>query len=145
MNFDAERQAIITLLLQNWVATPVRLENLSLASAEDLSAGYLAAWVLSGVGAQVTLGPQPLLRFAGVLQIQIYIPQDRLDGDLLARSYANTLATLFRLQQISTIYQSAPSGLISCGVPSLAGIPRAADGWWQTTLSVPFTRQLQHF
>jgi hypothetical protein len=141
MNFVAERQAIIARLLANWSTTPVRLENQPANPADNLSAGYVAVCIRDGNGEQVTLGPSPSLRFIGVIFLEVFVPRHALDGDILARTYAENLAAIFRLVQFQVTYASKPSGLITCYVPEMHSAQDEHE-WWKVVVTCPYSRQL---
>lgn len=144
MNFAAERQAIVARLLANWATTPVRLENQPANPADNLSNGYVALYIRSGEGRQVTLGVNPGLIFAGAILLHIFTPRTALNGDLTARGYADSLSTIFRLQQFQVTYLGQPSGALACGVPSDIQGPMDDHEWYRWTLSCPYFRQLAH-
>lgn len=128
--FADERRAIEERLSANWSATPIRFENVPF---QEIQNDYIACFIRSGEGRQISISNTPLTRFAGVIIIQIFVKADK--GTQQARLYADQLDPIFRNQTFS----AGVSGLIRCWLPSLVPVG-TAHGWYQMNLEIPYWR-----
>lgn len=135
MSFAAERAAIESRLAANWTTTSIKFENTRFEQPRETA--WIACYILNGDGNQISLGDNPLHRYAGVIMVQIFVPES--SGTQTARGYADTIAAIYRRQQIS----NGSSGTITCRTPSISqGIPK--DGWYQINVMCPFQRDVYH-
>lgn len=129
--FDAERQAIETRLEANFVAIPIKYENVPFPETED---PYCAIFVRRGAGNQISLGNSPQLqRWTGIIVVQVFVPADT--GTQAAAAYADQIAAVFNRQEFSV----SGSGLIRCRVPQTDTVG-VRNGWFQMNVTVPYRR-----
>lgn len=132
--FNACRQAIEERLSTLWTTTPIRYQN---APFQETANPYVALFILDGDGEQISLGTPALRRWAGVIMLQVFVPEDT--GHAQARSYADSLGALFDRAQFSV----NGSGTIRCRMPSMTP-SETHEGWYQVTVAIPFIRDKQY-
>lgn len=134
MSFADERAAIEARFAANWSSTRVKYEN---TQFEQPRTAWVALYILNGEGKQISLGDDPLHRYAGVIMVQIHVPES--SGTQTGRAYADTIAAIFRRQQFS----NGSSGTITCRTPYISSIA-GRDGWYQINLACPYQRDVYH-
>jgi len=139
MSFEDERRAIEGRFAANFTALAIKWENQPFDIVNDTA--YVALTILTGAGHQASLGgASALQRYAGVIQIDIYVPEDT--GTKVAKQHADTIESIFRQVQFS----AGSSGTIFTRTPSIktlgtmAGSQRAESGWHRTVVSVDYHR-----
>jgi len=126
MGYEAERAAIEGRIKNNWTATPIKWPNV--AFEPGTTAAFFEPWIANATAYQASLGSPATFRHPGVLSINIRTrPQT---GTALAKTYADTLSTLFRGQVVSGIVFKAPH------VTQVGDV----DGWYLTNWRVYFHR-----
>jgi len=130
MSFADERKAIESRFQQNWTGAPVKYEN---APFPDTADAYVALFVLEGEGEQISLGDAPLRRWAGVIVVQVFVPERSRTNQALV--YADSVRAIFERQE----FASGASGLIRCRVTSVKKVG-VRDGWYQVNASTPYIR-----
>ncbi len=131
MSFADERRAIESRLAANWTTTSIKWENRKFVQP---ASAWIALTILSGSGEAVSVGGlNTLHRHAGVIQIDIYVPE--FTGTQATRAYADTIDTIFREVQFS----AGSSGTITCRVPDYRSLG-ATDGWHRSVLSIAYKR-----
>lgn len=137
MSFVDERKAIESELNNNWTTTPIQWENVpfSVPLSNGVQQPYIALFLLTGEGEQIDLGTVPLYRWAGVIAIQIFVPEHNTSGPGLASQYAETLKAIFLRKQLST----GSSGRILTRVPSMDN-QGVVSGWYQINLNTEYVR-----
>lgn len=133
MSFEDTRKAIESRLASNWTTTPIRFENVPFT---ETAVPYVALFILDGEGKQISLGTPSLQRWAGLIVVQIFVPQDT--GTKTARTYADAIGAIFDRQQ----FASGNSGTIRSRIPSIRRIG-ITHGWDQTNVTIPFIRDKQ--
>lgn len=122
-----ESVALQTYLTQNYTSTPVKFEN---DQQNDLS---LQEWVRMSVqeasSSQITMGSNPLFRYASVLFFQIFVKPDIGSGRAL--EIVDTLSPLFNSKRIGDMTFMTP-------LVERVGVVR---DWYQLNLSVEFYRE----
>lgn len=134
MSFEDTRKAIEGRLGDNWSTTPIKFENVPFKETKD---PYVALFILDGEGQQISLGTPAVRRWPSVIKIQIFVPQDT--GTKLARTYADSLGTIFDRAQFS----SGNSGTITCRIPSITHVG-ITNGWDQVNVTIPLKRDRQY-
>lgn len=134
MSFADERAAIEARFAANWSTTRVKYEN---TQFEQPRTAWVALFILNGDGRAISIGNDPLHRYAGVISVQVHVPES--SGTQTGRAYADTIAAIFRNRQFS----NGSSGTITCRVPSI-GIPVVRDGWYQINVTCPYQRDVYH-
>ncbi len=131
MSFADERRAIEGRLADNFATLPIRFENVPFEQPHD--AGFVSLSIRPGQARQASTGPNPLHRYTGTIQVDVFVPEDT--GTQAARAHADTLEAIFRGAQ----FTAGASGTITCRTPRLE-TPMARDGWFQLSLRVPYQR-----
>jgi len=133
MSFEDERVAIESRMSDNYSSTTVKYENIPYTQPTD--ATWVSLTILSGSGTvdSIGSGANRLERFSGVIQIDIYVPED--GGTKSARDIADLVHTVFDNVQFS----SGSSGTITTRVPSYSTLGVEA-GWHHSVVSVAYHR-----
>jgi len=124
MSFDTIRRDIENRVADNWMVTPVAYENAPFE--EPQSEPWIRVRIFDDVTRRITIGNPATYRHAGLLVLEIFTPKN--SGTGTARTYAGTLATLFRDVQFSGLTFREPS--LSNGGEE--------NGWFKMNLSTPF-------
>lgn len=130
MGWSSERKAIEARFSTNWTTTPIRYENVPFVETRT---PYVALFIRNGDRNQITLGSNPTIRSVSLIIVQIFVPADH--GNVLAKTYADTIAAIFDRAQFTT----DDSNLISCQTASAESVGQA-EGWFQVNVTVPYTR-----
>ncbi len=130
MSFADTRQAIESRFAANFTALPVWYEG---APFDPPKTGYVRLTILGGDGAQISTGASPLHRYAGVIMIDVFMPEET--GTATGWAHCDTIEAIFRKVQFS----AGNSGTILCRTPSARTLP-AESGWQPFQVSVPFQR-----
>lgn len=138
MSFADERKAIETRMAQAWQgsaysAVPVLYQNDGKKPPNN--APYLVLWIKTGEGQQITLGSNPTDRYAGLIIVDVLVPEG--SGSNEAKLMADFVSATFKRASFS----SGASGLIRCRVPYLDALG-AKHGWERFQLSVPYDRDV---
>ena len=128
MGFAAERLAIEKRLDDNWATTPIAFENVPYDPVTGTA--YVALAIVDGPAEQVSLGDgvAALHRSVGTIEIDIYVPID--SGTNTGRTYADSIAAIFRTWSDTT------SG-VHCRSPNISKIGEDS-GWYSFKVTVPF-------
>lgn len=130
MTYDAQRIAIQERFKNQFTAlypsVPLIFDNLKAEKAPDT--GYLKLSILNGDAALKGIGQTRLFRYAGVISVDIYVPQKT--GIKQADLYAQAVDDIFRGQGFSGIV-CRYSGRNDIGIE---------DNYWRVNISVPFYR-----
>jgi len=124
VSFATERAAIEGRLASNWTTTDIAYVNVPFAP--DNAAPWVRLNILNGES-----GPRNVndgKRHLGVIVLQIFVPQNT--GTATARTYADSLATIFEDAQFSGIL---------CGVASIETIGNTGT-WYQINVTVGYWR-----
>ena len=135
-NFEDERRAIEQRFQDNFTTYPVKYENVPFTQPEGNP--WVALTILSGGGEIGSLGTgmtSRLERFSGIIQIDIYTPED--DGTKTAREAADTIAAIFDVVQ----FEAGSSGKITTRVPSYSTMG-VQNGWHHSVVSVAYHRTI---
>lgn len=132
--FADERKAIEGRLKAAWTTTPIRFEGVPF---QEVLTAYVALFILDGQGLQISLGTPALRRWAGIITVQIFTPEDT--GTQTGRAYADTIGAIFDRAQFS----SGSSGTIRCRIPTLTQVG-VTNGWQQMNVTIPFIRDKQY-
>lgn len=129
--YASERAAIEKRVKDNWSTTPIVFDNVGFRPADS---NYVSVAILNASANQLEInGASPKHRYTGIISIQIFT--DANSGTQTARTYADTIAAIFRNQSFS----HSDSGTITCRTPNAirAGV---VDGRYQLNLTVPYYR-----
>lgn len=130
-SFADERAAIEKRLKDNWSTTPIAFDNVGFRPTDS---EYVAIFIQNATATQIELtGATPNHRYTGLISIQIFV--DANTGSQTARSYADTIAAIFRNQTFS----SGSSGTIICRTPNVQRVG-VVEGRFQLNLTVPYYR-----
>jgi|TARA_Y100000114_G_C11565104_1_gene233645 hypothetical protein len=138
MTFADERKAIESRLSTNWTTTTIQFENVPFKKPDNNT--YIAMFILNGSAEQIDMSGSATTdkhRHIGNIIIQIFVPADT--GTNTARSYADSLATIFRAVQFS----AGSSGTILCRTPTITRVG-VSEGILQTNLDIPFQRDVTY-
>lgn len=130
MSFADERQAFETRFAAGFTALPIKFQNVPFVQP---ATPWVAFHVKPGEGRQVSTNSRPLYRYAGIVQIDINVPEQ--SGTAAARGYADTIEALFRNVQFS----AGSSGTITCRAPYITD-RGVVDGWYVLSVTVPYQR-----
>lgn len=126
MGYESERASIEGRISDNWTVTPIKWPNV--AFEPGTASAYIEPWIVNGTSYQASLGRPAIWRHPGSLSINIRVrPQV---GMGVAKTYADTLAILFRAWCASGITFGAPR------IRQVGDI----DGWYLLNLQIPFER-----
>lgn len=133
MSFEDERRAIEGRFGDNYSATPIKWEEHPFDVVEGTP--YVALTILSGKGHQASLGGpnSALQRYAGVIQIDIFTPED--SGTKTAKQHADTIEAIFHHVQFS----AGNSGTITTRLPWIHKMG-VKDGWHRFVVNVDYHR-----
>lgn len=134
MSFADTLKAVESRLQTNWTTTPIKFQNVPF---NETATAYVALFLQDGEGLQISLGTVALRRWAGIIIVQVFVPETT--GTSVARGYADTIGAIFDRVQFS----SGNSGVISCRTPSIETIG-LRDGWWQVNVTIPYRRNKQY-
>lgn len=130
-SFADERAAIEKRLKDNWTTTPIVFDNVGFRPTDS---EYIAIFIQNAAATQIELtGSTPRHRYTGLISIQIFVNAN--SGSQTARSYADTIAAIFRNQTFS----SGSSGTIICRTPNVQRVG-VVEGRFQLNLTVPYYR-----
>lgn len=135
MSFAGERQAIEKRLSDNWTTTPIQFDNVAFSAPADNT--YVSLTIINGDADQIELGETPVHRHIGVITIQVFVPVE--NGTNTARSYADSLAAIFRNVQFS----AGSSGTILCRSPNIVRVG-VSNGLYQLNVAVPYQRDVTY-
>jgi len=130
MTYDAQRNSVQSRFdTQFKVAHPgVAVFYDNLKSADKPESGYVQLSILNGDSFLRGLGLTKLYRYAGVISVDIYLPQKT--GIKIADQYADTIDNIFRGQSFD--------GLL-CRATQRNDIGIEGN-FWRTNVSIPFQR-----
>lgn len=133
MSFEDERVAIEGRFAANYSNTVIKYENIPFT--EPVDTAWVTLTILSGGGNvdSIGTGDSRLERFSGVIQIDIYVPED--GGTKTARDIADLVHAIFDNVQFS----SGSSGTITTRVPSYSTLG-IEGGWHHSVVSVAYHR-----
>ena len=139
MGFAAERKAIEERFLTQWAlstksAVVTLFENSAISPPTEEP--FVALYIRSGAGQQISLGSSPLDRYDGLIIVQVFVPEET--GTQEAREIADVVETIFKRQSFS----SGAGGLIRCRLAALDPMGNKA-GWLQSNVSIPYQRDEQ--
>lgn len=130
-SFADERAAIEKRMKDNWTTTPVVFDNVGFRPTDS---AYVAIFIQNASATQIELtGATPRHRYTGLISIQIFT--DANSGSNTARTYADSIAAIFRNQTFS----SGSSGTIVCRSPNVQRVG-VVEGRYQLNLTVPYFR-----
>ena len=136
MSFTDEKRAFEDRFKTQWGSTsPVRWEGLPF-KFPDPAIPWVGFYVRSGPSNRITVGPNPLVRYAGNIVVQVFAPEGQ--PMATASGYLDTIATIFREVEFS--YNN--SGLIRCYQPDVRVIG-TDNGWFQRNVVCPYIRDKQ--
>ena len=133
MSFEDERVAVEAKMAAEYSSTTVQYENIPFSQPTDTA--WVSLTILSGGGNVDSIGSGTgrLERFSGVIQIDIYVPED--GGTKAARDIADLVHAIFDNKQFS----SGSSGTITTRVPSYSTLG-VEGGWHHSVVSVAYHR-----
>ncbi len=124
---DIERK-IRQQLVTNWATTPIKFPNTPIPAIEP---PFVYCDVLFAAAEQVSIGAaySRQYRHSGIIQLTIYVARNIGSGEITG--YADSLAAIFRGQNLSGVVCSAP-------VLDRARPADAEGQYWMRTLTIPF-------
>lgn len=129
MTYNDQRNAIQSKFSTEWKAAfpsiPIVFDNLRADKAPD---GYVALHILNGDAALRAMGLQRLIRYPGVISVDIFVPAEK--GMKTLDQYADTIDGIFRAQSF---------GGITCRAAQRRDLGRD-ENYWRVNLSFPFFR-----
>jgi hypothetical protein len=139
--FALFEQAVQDRMATQWAAgsyasIPVVYDN-QIHGREKEKNPYLVLTILEGDGDQMSMGPEPVDVFVGVIAVQIFVREGT--NSRLSRELGDAVSAIFRGHQ----FQITGSGWITCKTPSYARVGMA-DGWYQANVYIPFEREYQN-
>lgn len=134
MSYASARAAVEARLMDNWTATPIAWENATFdphapGGSFPVGGPFIAFTILWGQEWQRSFGADVnLYRNSGVLQLHVRTAIG--DGTAEAHTLADSLAALFRGQQLAgfTFWSAYPE----------PGEEEKEAGWYRLTVNVPF-------
>jgi len=137
-DFLDERTAFISRFQTAWgTTTPVRWENAPWV--QPVAVPWVAFFLRSGAGQQASINTRPLHRFAGVVMVQVFVPEET--GEVRAHTLADQIAAVFRTSDgHGAQFTAGTQGQITCRTPYAETVP-ARDGWFQMNVVVPYIRE----
>ncbi len=137
MSFAATRQAIEERFRDFWLArTKVHYENTAFEPTHGVA--WVRLSIREGEGNQIELAANPLHKFAGLIIVQVFTPENTGTSD--ARLLADVAAECFR----SVSFAAGASGQITCQTPSAQTIGVDDAGWFQINVVAPYTRRVNY-
>lgn len=132
--YDDARTAIEARMQGGFSALPIWFENADFDTKQN-SAGYVAFFIRESQGSQASINTSPLLRFAGLITAQVFVPKG--SNRKVADGHAATIATLFTRARFSR----GVSGAITTTVPAVVPLGER-DDWFQTNVEVSYRRDV---
>lgn len=130
MSFEDERRAIEARFAANFSTVPIRWENVPFT---QIKTAWVALRILRGEGNQASTNSNPLYRYAGVIQVDINVPENV--GVAQLNTLADAVEAIFRGVQFSSVN----SGTITCRAPYLTTLGLDA-GWYRGAVTAPYQR-----
>lgn len=135
--FDAEREAIEEAFRTGWAgATEIQLENVTFQQPD--ADPWVALWILRGQGEQRTLGRTALLKWAGVVQVDVNVPHRYGKGTSGPLELVATASSIFERAQLTT----DDGARLFFRIPWVESTERRGE-WHTTTMRVRYDRYLQ--
>lgn len=129
--FASERAAIEKRMSDNWTTTPIVFDNVSHRPTDS---NYVVLTIQNAAAEQIEIkNTSPRHRYTGLISIEISTPQNT--GSQTARTYADTIAAIFKNQSFSY----SDSGTIFCRTPN-AQRSGVVEGRYQLNITVPYYR-----
>lgn len=129
MTYTVQRNAIQSKFATDWSAAfpaiPIVFDNLR---ADKAAGGYVALHILNGDAALRSMGAQRLIRYPGVISVDIFVPVDK--GLKAIDQYADAIEIIFRAQSFSGI---------TCRAAQRRDLGKD-ENYWRVNLSYPFFR-----
>jgi hypothetical protein len=127
-SFQDLRQYIESRLTDNWSATDVAIDNIDYTPSADTA--FIHIIIDEGIGRQITYnsGENATHRYEGFIMVYVNVPLK--SGTNTARGYADSIATIFRNAQFSTMD-------ILCKTPKIIRIGEV-EGMFQYNVLTPF-------
>lgn len=122
-------------------STPVRWRNTAwqepTPNADDDPCPWVSLSFITGEGRQISLNTQALVRYTGVVIVQLF--QKENTGDREVRRLGAQAAAAYRKKQILL-----PSGgHLDFGIPFATQVGQM-HGWWQMNMNCPYQRNAFH-
>ncbi|MBU0651175.1 DUF4128 domain-containing protein [bacterium] len=102
MSYETERKLIETYFKSEWdisvyAGVPVKYENVDFVYPENSE--FVALYIKSGSADQITLGDEPIVRNAGLVDIQLFAPINT--GTKTIKEIIDFLVLMFERKQLS--------------------------------------------
>lgn len=123
MGFNSERASIESRLQDNWSTTTIKIENVPFKTPTDQSP-WIRLTIIDGESNQIDLAG--LHRRVGIIIISVFTQKN--SGTVTARTYADTIAA---------IYRSARFGNVVCYSPTIIRVGTTEE-WYQLNIKIPF-------
>ena len=131
--FDAERAAIEGHIQAGFGAAPLRFENAPFTPPQDRP--YATVAIRHGAVRAVSLGPAPLLRIEGAVEVALRAPEG--SGTAPLRVLADAVSALLRRQALS----AGAAGMIRFGEAEIGAVT-VEDDWRRLDVTVSFRREV---
>jgi len=127
MSYAQERVDIETRLNENWYTTPISWDNVPYTATPGTP--WIRCTILPGEVDALEFGRDTVKEHSGIIVINIFTQRDT--GSALARTYADTLSTIFDMQEFGTI-DCAEAAVQNLGVD---------EAWHHMVITIPYTRR----
>ena len=136
MSFQDTRRAIESRFSANWTATAAnRIKWENTPFEQPASGTWVALTIMPGDAAIAGIAATPLNRYAGMIQVDIYAPEN--SGTDASWALVDSVSTIFRHQQFS----AGSSGTITARVPSVHNMG-TIDGCHRLVVPIPLQRDI---
>jgi hypothetical protein len=127
MSYVIERSDIEGRLSTGWNTTAIAWDNTPFVPTPGTA--WIRCTILPGNVEALEFGRDTLKEHSGLIDIGIFVPRDT--GSAVARSYADTLSTLFDMVEFGTI---------DCAEASVQNLG-ADEAWYHLSVTIPYKRR----
>lgn len=126
MSYAQERTDIESRLNANWTTTSIAWGNI--AFIPTIGTAWIRCTILPGDANGLSFGRDTNIEYAGIIDIGIFTPKD--SGNNIARTYADTIAAIFNMQNFGTV---------DCD-EAFARNLGIEESWYNWNVTVPYFR-----
>lgn len=125
MSFATTRRDIEQRFVDNWATTIISFDNVPFNKPEN-DTEWVYFRIFENPSQRITLSRRSVHRATGLIAVQIYVAKNT--GTQLARSYADTIAAIFRDQQFNGV---------TCQEASVTNVGDF-ENWYQVNVTIPY-------
>lgn len=127
MSYAQERIDIETRLNTNWTTTAIAWDNVAYIPTPGTA--WVRCTILPGSAEGLAFGQDTDIEYLGIIDIGIFVPKNT--GSAIGRGYADTLATVFNMEDFGTI-ECEEAFIQNLGID---------EDWYMISVTIPFKRR----